>query len=88
MITQADILNAKILIVDDQAVNVQLLEYLLTTTGYTAVSSTTDPRVVAPWHEQHNYDLIILDLHMPGICLLYTSPSPRDLSTSRMPSSA
>ena len=25
---------------------------------------------------------------MPGICLLYTSPSPRDLSTSRMPSSA
>ena len=25
---------------------------------------------------------------MPYICLLYTSPSPRDLSTSRMPSSA
>ena len=24
----------------------------------------------------------------PKICLLYTSPSPRDLSTSRMPSSA
>ena len=24
----------------------------------------------------------------PGFCLLYTSPSPRDLSTSRMPSSA
>ena len=24
----------------------------------------------------------------PGVCLLYTSPSPRDLSTSRMPSSA
>ena len=25
---------------------------------------------------------------LPGACLLYTSPSPRDLSTSRMPSSA
>ena len=25
---------------------------------------------------------------MPCNCLLYTSPSPRDLSTSRMPSSA
>ena len=25
---------------------------------------------------------------MPNACLLYTSPSPRDLSTSRMPSSA
>ena len=28
-----------------------------------------------------------LDLNT-GTCLLYTSPSPRDLSTSRMPSSA
>ena len=27
-------------------------------------------------------------LILPKICLLYTSPSPRDLSTSRMPSSA
>ena len=27
-------------------------------------------------------------LHEIRICLLYTSPSPRDLSTSRMPSSA
>ena len=26
--------------------------------------------------------------HMARLCLLYTSPSPRDLSTSRMPSSA
>ena len=25
---------------------------------------------------------------IPCLCLLYTSPSPRDLSTSRMPSSA
>ena len=29
-----------------------------------------------------------LTLAMHYICLLYTSPSPRDLSTSRMPSSA
>ena len=29
-----------------------------------------------------------LILNIPSICLLYTSPSPRDLSTSRMPSSA
>ena len=31
----------------------------------------------------HSETLVELD-----ICLLYTSPSPRDLSTSRMPSSA
>ena len=30
--------------------------------------------------------LLLIDLHFD--CLLYTSPSPRDLSTSRMPSSA
>ncbi|WP_028102011.1 EAL domain-containing protein [Pseudoduganella violaceinigra] len=67
MISRDDILNANILIVDDQPVNVQLLEYLLQTSGYAQVSSTTDPRVVAPWHEEHRYDLIILDLHMPGM---------------------
>ena len=36
-------------------------------------------------------DEYFLQGHFPGnpvVCLLYTSPSPRDLSTSRMPSSA
>ncbi|HEX8614563.1 MAG TPA: EAL domain-containing protein [Telluria sp.] len=67
MISLEDIHHAAILIVDDQLVNVQLLEYLLTTTGYTNVSSTTDPRQVAAMHLAHRYDLIILDLHMPGM---------------------
>ena len=31
---------------------------------------------------------IALNLESDNVCLLYTSPSPRDLSTSRMPSSA
>ena len=30
----------------------------------------------------------IIDKAGQSVCLLYTSPSPRDLSTSRMPSSA
>ena len=30
----------------------------------------------------------IMDGRWDKVCLLYTSPSPRDLSTSRMPSSA
>ena len=36
-----------------------------------------------PTKKEDGYESIIL-----RICLLYTSPSPRDLSTSRMPSSA
>ena len=37
-----------------------------------------------------NSYLFVYSLMMAGdwLCLLYTSPSPRDLSTSRMPSSA
>jgi diguanylate cyclase (GGDEF)-like protein/PAS domain S-box-containing protein len=67
MISQTDIHHARILIVDDQPVNVELLQYLLTSTGYKDVSSTTDPRVVATWHAEQRYDLIILDLQMPGM---------------------
>ena len=65
MISQNEIYQARILIVDDQPVNVELLEFLLNSTGYKAVSATTDPRVVAGWHATHRYDLIILDLQMP-----------------------
>ena len=36
--------------------------------------------------ENAQVDHAQMDSHQP--CLLYTSPSPRDLSTSRMPSSA
>ena len=36
-----------------------------------------------------NIDLVIVNFYQfENTCLLYTSPSPRDLSTSRMPSSA
>ena len=31
---------------------------------------------------------VILNLTIPNACLLYTSPSPRDKTVSRMPSSA
>ena len=65
MITQAEVRRARVLVVDDQPVNVQLLEYLLKTTGYENVHSTTDPRQVVSLHLKYRFDLIILDLHMP-----------------------
>jgi len=67
MITLQEIRRAKILVVDDEPVNVQLLEYLLKTTGYENVLSTYDPRQVVALHLKHRFDLIILDLHMPGM---------------------
>jgi len=67
MITESDILNASILIVDDQESNVSLLEELLGQAGYTRVTSTMNPREVCALHRQHHYDLILLDLQMPGM---------------------
>ena len=67
MITATDILKASILIVDDQAANVILLEQMLREAGYEAITSTRDPTTVCELHRQHRYDLILLDLQMPGM---------------------
>jgi adenylate cyclase len=67
VISTSDLLRAKLLIVDDQAANVLLLERLLRSAGYTAIDSTQDPRVVCELHRQNRYDLILLDLRMPHL---------------------
>ena len=64
-LTESDILNASILIVDDQQANVTLLELLLSEAGYTNVSSTMNSLEVSALHRQHQYDLILLDLQLP-----------------------
>jgi PAS domain S-box-containing protein len=66
-ITESELLNAGILIVDDQPQNVSLLTELLQGAGYTHVSSTTQPHEVFALHRKHHYDLILLDLQMPGM---------------------
>ena len=67
MAEAAEILNAKILIVDDQLANVQLLEQMLANAGYLRVSSTMNPREVCGLYQENRYDLILLDLQMPGM---------------------
>ncbi len=62
-----DTLNASILIVDDQEPNVRLLEQLLSEAGYTCVASTMNPQEVCALHRKNHYDLILLDLQMPGM---------------------
>jgi len=65
MISNEEILNANILIVDDQKSNVLLLEEMLKDEGYTTLTSTTDSSLVCELHQRNHYDLILLDLHMP-----------------------
>lgn len=67
MISEQEILNARVLIVDDQEANVQLLEEMLRDTGYACIASTNDPYAVCALHQKNRYDLILLDLQMPGM---------------------
>ena len=66
-LTESDLLAARILIVDDQQSNVELLEQLLDSAGYMNVTSTTDSTSVGTLHRANAYDLILLDLQMPGV---------------------
>lgn len=67
MLSEAAVLAAHILIVDDQPANVLLLEQLLRQVGYTNLSSTRDPYAVCELHRNQHFDLILLDLQMPGM---------------------
>src|SRR3982750_4894343 len=67
MLDASEVLNAGILIVDDQEANVMLLEKMLRNAGYQHITSTMDPRTVCPLHLAHRYDLILLDLQMPDM---------------------
>ena len=67
MASSSDILNGKVLIVDDQQVNILLLERILRGGGYLSIASTLDPTEVAELHRKNRYDLILLDLQMPGM---------------------
>ena len=66
MISSRDMFHGKVLIVDDQKANVLLLEQLLRGAGYVSVTSTMDPGEVCQLHRKNLYDLILLDLVMPG----------------------
>jgi signal transduction histidine kinase len=67
MISSSHILEADILIVDDQEANVCLLEEMLRGAGYLSVATTRDPHEVCELHRRNRYSLILLDLLMPGL---------------------
>jgi len=67
MINKQEILDSNILIVDDQQSNVLLLEEMLRSVDYACIASTIDPFAVCELHRKNRYDLILLDLQMPGM---------------------
>src|SRR5579863_4844014 len=67
MLSSADILNGRILVVDDKVANVRLIEGMLRVAGYVCVESTTNPSEVRELHRKNHYSLILLDLQMPAM---------------------
>ena len=57
--------RARILIVDDEHTNVEVLRRLLESAGFTRIRTTCDPRDAAGMYVDFRPDLILLDLHMP-----------------------
>lgn len=62
-----DINASRILLVDDQASNLALLESLLAREGLRQVVSTTDPERVGQLFTAFDPDLVLLDLMMPKL---------------------
>jgi putative two-component system response regulator len=59
--------NARILIVDDEDANIEILQRILTRAGFTRIETTNDSREVSALYIEHRPDLILLDLHMPHL---------------------
>ena len=67
MISTTDILNAKVLIVDDQELGARSLKQMLEEAGYSDITYTTNPYEVCELHRANHYKVILLDLQMPGM---------------------
>ena len=60
-------LDSRILLVDDEPANVRLLERVLQREGFRAIRTTTSPREFLSFFDEETPDILLLDLHMPGL---------------------
>jgi len=85
-----DLAHARVLVVDDEARNLRLLERVLSRAGYVNVVSTTEARGVAARCAEEQPDLLVLDLHMPehdGFAVLeeVAALGPSSTTSGRVP---
>jgi uncharacterized membrane protein/CheY-like chemotaxis protein len=85
LINSVDILNARILIVDDEAPNVLLLEQALRGAGYTSIDSTMNPHRVCELYRKNGYELILLDIRMPGMDGFQVMESLKKIAVNNYP---
>ena len=80
-------MSEEILIVDDNADIRNIINELILDAGYKTRLAANYNQALAEIDKKLP-DVAILDVKLDKGCLLYTSPSPRDVEESRMPSSA
>ncbi len=59
--------NARLLIIDDEDANIEILQRILSRAGFTRIETTNDSRLAIALYVEHRPDLILLDLHMPHL---------------------
>ena len=74
--------GGKILVVEDNAVNRRLAEYLLRSTGYTVLEAAT-AREAFQRIQAHRPDLILMDLHLPEMDGLEATQRLKDDQATR-----
>jgi signal transduction histidine kinase len=67
MLASGQISDARIVVVEDQASDLLLLEQLLASAGFHNVGLTSDPVALVESFSPDQVDLVILDLWMPGL---------------------
>lgn len=65
MITDEQIFESKILVLDDELDNVTIIEKLLKLEGFAHIKTITDPREAKATYQDFMPDLVLLDLSMP-----------------------
>jgi len=59
--------NAKILVIDDEAINLEIVEELLEREDFSNMSFFSDPVEAVEFYKNTPPDIVILDLNMPGL---------------------
>lgn len=64
-INKSKLQKSRILIIDDEQVNLAILEELFDLNGFTKIDVTDDPVKSIELYENNDYDLVLLDINMP-----------------------
>jgi signal transduction histidine kinase len=77
-----DVVYSRVVVVDDNAASRQLVQLLLTRTGFSSVTGYGDARKLLADYDSLDPELVILDLHMPGMDGYAALTALRDRATA------